>query len=98
MSQSACPFASTSVTEHLARGAGAAVLLVLTFWLFHGVGIARTAGAAASLAGAIVLMRGCPTCWTTGLVATIAATRRARRTEGASSVVPTSSSSVPAPR
>lgn len=102
MSQSACPFSSASVTEHLVRGAGAAILLALAFWLFHGVGSARMASAAASLAGAVVLMRGCPTCWTVGLVATVGALLRTRQTAGSSSeaafVGSTRPASVPAPR
>ena len=96
MSRRACPFASASLAEHLARGIGAAVLLGLTFRLFHGVGPVRLAGAAASLAGAIALMRGCPTCWTIGLVATLGAARRARQVApSASATLP---ASVPAPR
>ena len=95
MSQRACPFASASLAEHLARGVGAAVLLALTFWLFQGFGPVRLAGSATSLAGAIALMRGCPTCWTVGLVATLGAARRARQAAGAPSTLP---ASVPAPR
>ena len=97
MSQRACPFASPSIAEHLARGTGAAVLLVLTYMLFHGGGGVRIAGSAATLAGAIALMRGCPTCWTIGLLATIGA--RARQTaETSSSPVASRPASVPAPR
>ena len=102
MSQQACPFASASLTEHLVRGVGAALLLALTYWLFHGTGTLRLAGAAAALAGAITLMRGCPTCWTVGLVATLGAARRARQTAGISfgpaSALSTRPASVPAPR
>ena len=76
MTDRACPFASPSVAEHLARGAGAAVLLVATYWLFQAAGPLRIGGAVATLVGAVILMRGCPTCWLTGLVATIAARSR----------------------
>ena len=101
MSQRACPFASTTIAEHLARGAGAAVLLALTYLLFHEGGAIRIAGAVASLAGAVALMRGCPTCWTIGLLATLGAwrTRQTAGTSfGASSAVATRPRSVPAPR
>ena len=98
MSRSTCPFASASLAEHLARGAGAAVLLSLTFWLVHGVGPVRLGGAAASFAGAIVLMRGCPTCWTVGLIATLGAARRARQVADTSSVASTRPAAVSTPR
>ena len=101
MTARACPFASPSIAEHLARGTAAAGLLGLTYVLFHGGGFARDAGATAALAGAVVLMRGCPTCWTIGLLATIGARWRARQAGTSfdpSSAVSTLPASVPAPR
>lgn len=69
-------FCSTSLTEHLLRGALAALLLagaLLGDW--HPI---LNAGA---LLGALVLMRGCPMCWLIGLFQT-RPQRRAQHTQG----------------
>lgn len=58
-------FCSTSLTEHLLRGALAALLLagaLLGGW--------PIAGQAVALLGAFLLMRGCPMCWLMGLIGT----------------------------
>ena len=66
------PFASCSVAEHVARGVGAAALIVLAIRLADSGGGLAIGGAPASLIGALVLMRGCPTCWIVGMIGTIA--------------------------
>jgi hypothetical protein len=66
------PFASRSVTEHLARGAGALWLLVLTSKL----GSDQQALALVCGLAALVLLRGCPLCWTVGLYGTLRARLR----------------------
>ena len=60
-----------SLTLHVLRGLGAAVLVVLAFaygsahgWLF-----------ATLMIGAVLLMGGCPACWLTGLLDAIKARR-----------------------
>ena len=65
------PFASRSVAEHVARGVGAAALIVLAIRLADSGGWLAAGGAPASLIGALVLMRGCPTCWIVGMIGTI---------------------------
>ena len=100
MTNRACPFASPTIAEHLARGAGAAALLVLAYALFHAGGLVRITVATMTLAGAVVLMRGCPTCWTIGLLATIFGARRAPQAAETSvePAFPARPASVPAPR
>lgn len=72
------PFASRSITEHLARGAGAVALIVLAIRFADSGGWLAIGGAPTTLIGALVLMRGCPTCWIVGLVGTIADRSRAK--------------------
>jgi fatty acid desaturase len=75
-------FCSRSVSVHLARGAGAVILVALAtafgaghVWLVPPLVI-----------GAVVLMRGCPACWLTGLFETIALRAAARNQNGKTEV------------
>lgn len=69
------PFASRSVTEHLARRLAALALLALTgeFGGEHEF-LALACGIAA-----LVLLRGCPLCWTVGLYETLRPRLRSAR-------------------
>ena len=69
------PFASRSVPEHLGRGACAALLVMLAFWLWSPPPGLRIAAIAAVIVAA-VLIRGCPMCWLAGLMETISASNR----------------------
>ncbi len=69
-------FCSTSLTEHLLRGALAALLLAGA--LLGGWPLLMKA---AAVLGALALMRGCPMCWLLGLFQT-RRLRRADRSQG----------------
>lgn len=64
-------FCSTSVTQHLLRGAAAAALLACAVALFQ----TQVFVALLAVGGALLLMRGCPVCWLMGLFETIARRR-----------------------
>jgi hypothetical protein len=66
-------FASQSLTEHILRGLGGFLLLVLAVWFaptFWGALLLVPLG--------LVFLRGCPMCWTVGLVETLWNTMRRR--------------------
>jgi hypothetical protein len=67
------PFASSSITIHLARGASAALLAFLAMLAQHTMTPAGSLGAAVAAGGALFMLRGCPMCWTVGLIETVAA-------------------------
>jgi hypothetical protein len=67
------PFASRTVTRHLARGAAGLFLLI---WALANLA-SEPAMAALAGVGGVVALRGCPMCWTVGLVETV--THRIRR-------------------
>jgi fatty acid desaturase len=64
-------FCSTSVTQHLLRGAAAAALLACAVALFQ----THIFWALLAVGGALLLMRGCPMCWLMGLFEAIARRR-----------------------
>ena len=68
------PLASSSVREHLLRGAAGLVAAVFAIVLVAVVGPISLA----LLSVTAVAWRGCPTCWTVGLLGTLA-DGRARR-------------------
>ncbi len=61
------PFASTSLTEHLLRGAFglAGILCALK------LGSSKPIVSVALVLGSFVALRGCPMCWVTGLFGTL---------------------------
>lgn len=66
------PFASNTVLEHLARGVGAILLILLaTILARSSSGWETTIPVAGCWVGAVVLLRGCPMCWVIGLVETV---------------------------
>jgi hypothetical protein len=71
------PFASPSITIHLARGASAALLGFLAMLSLHTMTLGGSIGAVLAAGGALFMLRGCPMCWTLGLFETVAAQRDA---------------------
>ena len=69
------PFASRSIVEHVARGAGAAALVAFALWSISTPTLLRGLGAFGAFAGGVVLLRGCPMCWVIGLFDTISQSR-----------------------
>jgi len=69
-------FASRNLCEHAARGACAALLVVITAWLLKSPDLLRGAAAAGAIVGAAVLLRGCPMCWLVGLIETVSISTR----------------------
>jgi hypothetical protein len=66
------PFASPSITIHLARGASAALLGFLAMLSLHTMTLGGSIGAVIAAGGALFMLRGCPMCWTLGLFETVA--------------------------
>ena len=66
------PFASASVSLHLARGGAGLLALGSGLFLLRAGGWLGIAGAVCGFTLAVVLLRGCPMCWVVGLFETLA--------------------------